>query len=202
MNAIVHELKPAATDQLEPDVLHELESAFVTGLNRGGQRWRLKALCARDRRPDDWFAPPRLAAHHRALAICGSCPVRSECLQDAIVCRTTEGIRGGLTGEEIGHRLTHRKDKARFDLIKAALLGEPVFLTEAEKRAVVRIAQLVGIGWEVWAPAMGIGYKAAAKRRKNANSELLLIPERDRPEEVALANELRWELAPTLAVAA
>ncbi|MEV7124016.1 WhiB family transcriptional regulator [Kitasatospora griseola] len=202
MNAIVHELKPAATDQLEPDVLHELESAFVTGLNRGGQRWRLGALCARDRRPDDWFAPPRLAAHHRALAICGSCPVRSECLQDAIECRTTEGIRGGLTGEEIGHRLTHDEDKPRFDLIKAALLGKRVFLTEAEKRAVVRIAQLAGIGWEVWAPTMDIGYKAAAKRRKNADSQLVSIPERDRSDEIVLADELRRELAPALAVAA
>ncbi|QKW20592.1 WhiB family transcriptional regulator [Kitasatospora sp. NA04385] len=211
MNATIHQLKPRMPEadvlsKTETDVVRELETAFVSGLVRGSQHWRLQALCARDPQPDDWFAPPRIAAHRRALAICQSCPVRSECLDDAVACRTTEGIRGGVTGEEIGLRLTHREDQPRFDQIKAALLGALVRLTDAEKRAVVRIAELAGIGWEVWAPAMGIGYKAATKRRRNANSELANIPERDRIEEIALADELRQhqqEFAPVvLAVAA
>ncbi|MFJ4676919.1 WhiB family transcriptional regulator [Kitasatospora sp. NPDC088783] len=210
MNATIYQLKPTRVPEAdlvpepEADVAQELEAAFVSGLTRGSQHWRLKALCAGDPQPDDWFAPPRIAAHRRALAICGSCPVRSECLDDAVACRTTEGIRGGVTGEEIGLRLTHREDQPRFDQIKAALLGALVPLTDAEKRAVVRIAELAGIGWEVWAPAMGIGYKAATRRRRNANSELATIPERDRTEEIALADELRQQKATrtTLAVAA
>ncbi|GAA2119307.1 hypothetical protein GCM10009759_67260 [Kitasatospora saccharophila] len=210
MTATIHVLKPATLhepeldildepesdtlDEPESDVVRQLEAMFVSGLARGSQYWRLKALCARDSQPDDWFAPPRVAGHHRALAVCGSCPVRSECQDDAIACRTTEGIRGGLTGEEIALLLTHRKDDRRFDQIKAVLQGELVPLTSPEKRAAVRIAQLVGIGWEVWAPAMGIGYKAAAKRRREADKQLTTIPKRDLVEEIALADELRAEL--------
>ncbi|MFF2954991.1 WhiB family transcriptional regulator [Kitasatospora sp. NPDC057965] len=182
--------------------VRELELAHIIGLDRGDQQWRLKALCARHPQADAWFAPPRLAAHHQALATCQRCPVRQECLDDAVDCRSTEGIRGGLTGEEISLKITFRQDRPNFERIRTVLLGHRIPLTEAEKRAAVRIAQMVGISWEIWAPALGIGYKAAVKRRKRADQDLEVIPAHEREEESVLADQLRQAHTGPLAVAA
>jgi WhiB family transcriptional regulator, redox-sensing transcriptional regulator len=38
-----------------------------------------------------------------AMALCASCPVRVECLDDAIATETTHGIRGGFTASERKH---------------------------------------------------------------------------------------------------
>ncbi|MFC9331423.1 WhiB family transcriptional regulator [Kitasatospora sp. NPDC057015] len=183
-------------------IIRELELVHIIGLDRGNQQWRQKALCAGHPQPDAWFAPPRFAAHHQALALCQRCPVRRECLEDAVECRVTEGIRGGLTSEEIGKRITFRQDRPDFARIRAVLLGQRIPLTDPEKRVTVRVAQMVGIPWEVWSPALGIGYKAALKRRRHADRELAIIPEHERGEESALADELRQMIADSMAVAA
>ncbi|MFF2657324.1 WhiB family transcriptional regulator [Kitasatospora sp. NPDC058032] len=183
------------------NTIRELELAHIIGLNRGNQHWRLKAACAAHPKPDAWFAPPRAAAHHQALALCRRCPVRRECLEDAVECHVTDGIRGGLTSEEIDSRIRFRLDSPNFARIRAVLLGQRIPLTDPEKRVTVRIAQMVGIPWEVWSPAMGIGYKAAFKRRQQADLELEVIPEHEREEESALADELRQMVAASMAVA-
>jgi hypothetical protein len=33
-------------------------------------------------------------------AVCGSCPVRTDCLVDALIARETQGVRGGLNERE------------------------------------------------------------------------------------------------------
>ncbi|MFB7677051.1 WhiB family transcriptional regulator [Kitasatospora purpeofusca] len=180
---------------------HE-ELTHIIGIDRGDQHWRLEAVCAGHPDPDLWFAPPRLASHRQALAHCQRCPVRQDCLDDAVDCRATEGIRGGLTGEEINQLVLFRRDQPDWARIRAVLLGRRISLTEPEKRAMVRVAQMVGIPWEVWSPALGIGYKAAAKRRRRADRDLEIIPEHEREDESALAEELRVMVAASLAVAA
>ncbi|MGW2542612.1 WhiB family transcriptional regulator [Kitasatospora sp. NPDC001574] len=182
--------------------IHELDLAHTIGLARGNQHWRLRARCAKHPQPDNWFAPPRAAEHHQARALCQGCPVRRQCLEDAVECRITEGIRGGLTGGEIGRRITFRQDKPDFARVRAVLLGQRIPLTAPEKRATVRVAQMVGIPWDVWAPAIGIGYKAALKRRNEADKDLKVIPEYEREGECALADELRQTVTALMAVAA
>jgi hypothetical protein len=49
-----------------------------------------------------WFSGDR-AAQAAALAVCGSCPVRAECVAEALALESTvdrHGIRGGLTAAE------------------------------------------------------------------------------------------------------
>lgn len=66
-----------------------------------GDRWWHNAAC--EGMPFELFDPPgsgRLSPSHLGLAMCRECPVRKECLADAIATRDTTGIRGGLTGNQ------------------------------------------------------------------------------------------------------
>jgi WhiB family redox-sensing transcriptional regulator len=75
--------------------------------------WQWRAAC----RGEDtglFFAPSdtevrdvKLARERKAKAICGSCPVRIECLEYAIRIRETHGIWGGLN--ELERRLLIRE---------------------------------------------------------------------------------------------
>lgn len=68
--------------------------------------WQDRAACRDDPHPECWF-PARPADYHnaqRALHICFSCPVRAECLENAL-CHEREtkqpiGISGGSTPNE------------------------------------------------------------------------------------------------------
>lgn len=70
------------------------------------ESWRDSALCAQVS-PDLWFPDPG-ASSAKAREICGECPVREQCLFDALYVEQELwlGIRGGLT------------PKARRDLLK------------------------------------------------------------------------------------
>jgi WhiB family redox-sensing transcriptional regulator len=59
--------------------------------------WPSLAAC-RGSEPDELFVPG--AAQNRAKAVCRGCPVRSECLADALDNRTEFGIWGGMTERE------------------------------------------------------------------------------------------------------
>ncbi|WP_369293494.1 WhiB family transcriptional regulator [Streptomyces sp. TX20-6-3] len=64
--------------------------------------WRRRAACAsRDIDPEIFFSPERgRPSQHwseEAVAICGSCPVQSQCLETALKGREKSGIWGGLT---------------------------------------------------------------------------------------------------------
>ncbi|MGH8828809.1 MAG: WhiB family transcriptional regulator [Jiangellaceae bacterium] len=59
--------------------------------------WPSLAAC-RGSEPDELFVPG--AAQNRAKAVCRGCPVRSECLADALDNHTEFGIWGGMTERE------------------------------------------------------------------------------------------------------
>ncbi|MER6396091.1 WhiB family transcriptional regulator [Kitasatospora sp. NPDC001603] len=187
-------------------VAADLDAAYTVPdrPDRPDPRWRLKAECAEIPNPDIFFAPPRVAGHRQALALCRQCPVRSECLQDAVECGVRDGIRGGHMEDQLDEMVTYHEDR-RLDLdrVRTTLTStQRPRLSEREKRAVVRVAIEAGIPLAVWSEALGIGYKAAAKRRSRANTQLESIPASMRHQEITLSKELRKVPTTRLAVAA
>ena len=70
---------------------------------RARSEWRTHAAC-RSVDPEVFFPAAETGPLHEAQvavakAVCAGCPVRVECLEDALV-RIPEGIAGGLTAEE------------------------------------------------------------------------------------------------------
>ncbi|WP_127128693.1 WhiB family transcriptional regulator [Georgenia sp. SYP-B2076] len=61
------------------------------------QSWAAQAACAQTE-PDALFV--RGAAQRSARAVCSACPVRAECLADALDSATEFGVWGGLTERE------------------------------------------------------------------------------------------------------
>lgn len=61
------------------------------------QSWTAQAACAKQD-PDDLFV--RGAAQRQAREVCFSCPVRLECLIDALDNRIQFGVWGGMTERE------------------------------------------------------------------------------------------------------
>jgi WhiB family redox-sensing transcriptional regulator len=59
--------------------------------------WITQAAC-RDDDPDSLFVQG--AAQNRAKSVCGGCPVRVECLADALDNRIEFGVWGGMTERE------------------------------------------------------------------------------------------------------
>jgi hypothetical protein len=55
--------------------------------------WHLQAACKDDPDPDDWFARIGTHAASRAIAVCGTCPVKQQCLAEGA--RNTHGVWGG-----------------------------------------------------------------------------------------------------------
>lgn len=99
--------------------------------------WREYAACA-GMDPEMWFAMPlaggRLAPKTlRALEICRSCPVMSDCLEWAVSNQVLHGVWGGTTEGERG------------PLIQAtAVAPEPVY--EAPRRRCTRCSKLKVLG--------------------------------------------------------
>ena len=61
------------------------------------QDWTARSAC-KTADPDDLFVTG--AAQNRAKAVCLSCPVRTECLSDALDNRVEFGVWGGMTERE------------------------------------------------------------------------------------------------------
>ena len=60
--------------------------------------WRDRAVCAGV--DVDLFYPEGTESGWEALEFCGRCPVRSECLSDALVTGEVFGIRGGMLARD------------------------------------------------------------------------------------------------------
>jgi WhiB family redox-sensing transcriptional regulator len=83
-----------------------------TGAGTDPNEWRHRARCRGDAGVD--FYPPfggesrreRVAREQRAKVVCASCPVRNECLDQAMTYEERYGVWGGLTADE---RLTFRR---------------------------------------------------------------------------------------------
>ncbi len=61
------------------------------------QDWTVRSAC-KTADPDELFVTG--AAQNRAKAVCLSCPVRTECLSDALDNRVEFGVWGGMTERE------------------------------------------------------------------------------------------------------
>jgi WhiB family transcriptional regulator, redox-sensing transcriptional regulator len=75
--------------------------------------WQVGAICAElpEDEADAIFFPERGGSSKAAKAICARCPVRSECLDYALVSKEPFGIWGG-TSERERRRLRKRKVEA------------------------------------------------------------------------------------------
>jgi WhiB family redox-sensing transcriptional regulator len=71
------------------------------------QDWSALSAC-NDADPDDLFVTG--AAQNRAKAVCLGCPVRTECLSDALDNRVEFGVWGGMTERERRALLRRRPD--------------------------------------------------------------------------------------------
>jgi WhiB family transcriptional regulator, redox-sensing transcriptional regulator len=71
------------------------------------QDWTALSAC-RDADPDELFVTG--AAQNRAKAVCMGCPVRTECLSDALDNRVEFGVWGGMTERERRALLRRRPD--------------------------------------------------------------------------------------------
>lgn len=78
--------------------------------------WRVRGLC-RGESAVHFYAPPHFerkpekdARESQARALCGACPVRSDCLDYALGVRERHGIWGGLN--ELERRLLLRRRSA------------------------------------------------------------------------------------------
>jgi WhiB family redox-sensing transcriptional regulator len=71
------------------------------------ETWKLAGLCATHPDPDLWFSedPAGVAA---ATALCGVCPVRSECLTSSLACGDAVGVWGGTTPAQRRHLAAER----------------------------------------------------------------------------------------------
>jgi WhiB family redox-sensing transcriptional regulator len=80
--------------------------------------WTARAAC-RGTAPEDLFVQG--AAQHRAKLICRRCPVRTECLAEALDSRIEFGIWGGMTERERRALLRRRSDVTSWpDLLRTA----------------------------------------------------------------------------------
>ncbi|MCW2606717.1 MAG: wblA [Frankiales bacterium] len=71
------------------------------------QDWTALSAC-QDADPDELFVTG--AAQNRAKAVCMGCPVRTECLSDALDNRVEFGVWGGMTERERRALLRRRPD--------------------------------------------------------------------------------------------
>jgi WhiB family transcriptional regulator, redox-sensing transcriptional regulator len=71
------------------------------------ENWVVRGLC-RSSDPDELFVQG--AAQNQAKVICRGCPVRTECLADALDNRVEFGVWGGMTERERRALLRRRPD--------------------------------------------------------------------------------------------
>ncbi len=86
--------------------------------------WPSRAAC-RGAKPDELFVQG--AAQNRAKAMCIGCPVRTECLADALDNRIEFGIWGGMTERERRALLRRRPDVVSWRVLLEAARQEYEF---------------------------------------------------------------------------
>lgn len=79
--------------------------------------WTSRAAC-RSTRPDALFVQG--AAQNRAKQLCAGCPVRTECLADALDNRVEFGVWGGMTERERRALLRRRPEVQSWRRLLAA----------------------------------------------------------------------------------
>ena len=85
------------------------------------QDWTARSAC-RSSDPDELFVTG--AAQNRAKLVCLACPVRTECLADALDNRVEFGVWGGMTERERRALLRRRPDVTSWsELLQSAKLA-------------------------------------------------------------------------------
>jgi WhiB family transcriptional regulator, redox-sensing transcriptional regulator len=101
--------------------------------------WASRGAC-RTSDPDTLFVQG--AAQNRAKAVCMGCPVRTECLADALDNRVEFGVWGGMTERERRALLRRRPDVASWaDLLGAARDAHYAHAAERSAEQLVREAE-------------------------------------------------------------
>jgi WhiB family transcriptional regulator, redox-sensing transcriptional regulator len=85
------------------------------------EEWTLRAAC-REQVPDALFVSG--AAQHQAKSVCRACPVRTECLADALDNNVEFGVWGGLTERERRALLRRRPDIKSWSALLRAEMTE------------------------------------------------------------------------------
>lgn len=83
--------------------------------------WTTRAACG-DEAPDSLFVSG--AAQHRAKTVCRGCPVRTECLADALDNRVEFGVWGGLTERERRALLRRRPNVESWQRLLASAMEQ------------------------------------------------------------------------------
>lgn len=90
----------------------------------GEADWRVDAAC-RDDDPDGLFV--RGAEQRKAKLVCVACPVRTECLAEALDNRIEFGVWGGMTERERRALLRRRPDVGSWrELLEQARRNHPI----------------------------------------------------------------------------
>lgn len=99
-------------------VRHSAAGPRPTSEALAGTDWTARATC-REGDPDELFVQG--AEQHQAKALCLRCPVRTECLADALDNRVEFGVWGGMTERERRALLRRRPEVTSWrQLLEAA----------------------------------------------------------------------------------
>ena len=79
--------------------------------------WASQAVCKQSA-PDELFV--RGAEQHRAKLVCGGCPVRTECLAEALDNQIEWGVWGGMTERERRALLRRRPTSSWRNVLETA----------------------------------------------------------------------------------
>jgi WhiB family transcriptional regulator, redox-sensing transcriptional regulator len=97
---------------------------FPSAATAEASAWTARSAC-RDTDPDELFVTG--AAQNKAKLVCRGCPVRAECLADALDNRVEFGVWGGMTERERRALLKRRPEvtswRALFDDARSAQAG-------------------------------------------------------------------------------
>lgn len=93
------------------------------------EEWTVQARC-KESRPDELFV--RGAEQHRAKQVCAGCPVRAECLAEALDNNIEWGVWGGLTERERRAVLRKRPNVTSWRALLEAAKAEHAALVEAQ----------------------------------------------------------------------
>ncbi len=100
--------------------------------------WRSRSACRKD--PDRLFV--RGAAQQAAKQVCLPCPVRAQCLAEALDRRIEFGVWGGMTERERRALLRRRPDVRNWlELLELAARGDDQQIPSASQRRSRRGAQ-------------------------------------------------------------
>ncbi len=91
--------------------------------------WASAAVC-KQASPDELFV--RGAEQHRAKLVCGGCPVRTECLAEALDNQIEWGVWGGMTERERRAVLRKRPNVTSWRTLLETAMSDHATLTSAE----------------------------------------------------------------------